>query len=549
MKKILLSLLLLSCTNTFAQEFLVIIDDLVDRKDFFVIQQVGERYIAVVNQSELALLKNRQYTCKTLDENPRNNTYYLLFPKKTPLSKISSVSTILETFYEPSDIEIYRHSMLVRVSERNKDLLFNLDVDLNLIEMEKMHCGPYVPPDPGYLNAQASYNPLIQQLVNSVSEDTLRYFVKYLSSTLKSRSAKIKSNADVSVPWIAKKFREYGCDSVFIQTVPGYPYAPNPIGIRLGEKYPSYKKYFVMGGHCDAVPHEEVNHGADDNATGIAAAIEAARVMRKYNFKYTIVYMGFDGEEIGFVGSAEFAKQAKARGDTILGTLTHDMLGRTAPNADYLRIVYRSNITGGSQFAKIYDQAAKTYTALKYKLSPNTSGSEWSDQAPFWQNGYNAICCIESAYGSNSVNHTIYDTLDAPNGLNDTKFLTECARASIAALAMDTLGGWTSASIMNENIDISLLPKNVSDNGIITMGMQGGKVLISVSGLNIHDHAYICIYDACGRQITTMPLKPDAKSTNVAWENRGNAVSSGLYFVQLFNNGKSVIAKKLVYTR
>ena len=550
MKKLLLSFLFLFCTTSLAQEYLAIIDNLTHAEDFFCIDRVGDRYLIIAGQQELASLRKRQCTIKIFDENPRSNIYYLLFPKNVPTSKITAISTILETFYIPSDIEIYRTSMLVRVTEKNREHLFNLDVDLNLIEFDKMNCTPQVPPKRGYQNSKAVYNPLIQELVDLVSEDTLRYFVRYLTDSIATRSARQPGNADESVPWIASKFREYGCDSVFIQDVPGYQYAPNPVGIRLGKTFPSYSRYFVIGGHCDAVPHEEVNKGADDNATGIAAAIEAARVMSNYNFKYTIVYMGFDAEELGFLGATEFAEQAEARGDTILGTLTHDMLGRTSGSSDYLRIVYRSNLTGGSEMGNLYDQAADTYTNLKYNLSPNTSGSEWSDQAAFWINGYNAICCIESAYGSNSVNHTIDDTLDAPNGLNDTEFLMECAKASIATLAMDTLGGWTGASIIEQNTDIKVSTDINPDKSSLKVVMQGNHVLIIVSP-DTPGPVDICIYNACGRQIKKIPVKNSgAQSTVVVWDsykNTGNRIAKGIYFVQLIKEGKGSATRKFFY--
>ncbi len=551
MKKLLLSFLFLFYTSSFALEYLAIVDNLTQAEDFYCIDRMGDKYLIIANQQELASLKKRQYTCKVFDENPRNNIYYLLFPKNVPTPEITALSTILETFYIPSDIEIYRISMLVRVTEQNRKHLFNLDVDLNLIEFDKMNCTPPIPPRTGYQNSRAAFNPLIQELVDLVSEDTLRSFVRYLSDSISTRSAKKKGNAEESVPWIANKFREYGCDSVYIQAVPDYEYAPNPVGIRLGKTYPSYSRYFVMGGHCDAVPHEDVNKGADDNATGISAAIEAARVMSNYNFNYTIVYMGFNAEEVGLLGSAEFAAQAEERGDTILGTLTHDMLGRTTSDRDYLRIVYRSNITGGSEMGNLYDQAAKTYTNLKYDLSPNTSGSEWSDQAPFWKEGYNAICCIESAYGTNEVNHTIDDTLDAPDGLNDTEFLTECTKASVATLAMDTLGGWTGASLIEPNTNNKISSDINQNKSSLSVVMQGTHVLIKVAGLDSQDPVDICIYNACGKQIKTIPVNNrDAQSTVVVWDSNkstGNRIAKGVYFVQLLKEGKGSVTRKFFY--
>jgi Zn-dependent M28 family amino/carboxypeptidase len=49
--------------------------------------------------------------------------------------------------------------------------------------------------------------------------------------------------------------------------------------------------------------------GANDNASGVAATLEIARVMKKFNFRpgYTIMFLAFGAEELGLLGSRDFA--------------------------------------------------------------------------------------------------------------------------------------------------------------------------------------------------------------------------------------------------
>jgi len=67
--------------------------------------------------------------------------------------------------------------------------------------------------------------------------------------------------------------------------------------------------------------------GANDNASGMAGTIEAARVLSKYKFESSIIYVGLSGEEQGLFGGAGLAKYAKDKGWDIIGILNNDMIG------------------------------------------------------------------------------------------------------------------------------------------------------------------------------------------------------------------------------
>ena len=78
----------------------------------------------------------------------------------------------------------------------------------------------------------------------------------------------------------------------------------------------------------EAQEHASLNSpGANDNATGMAGALEAARVLSNYKFPTSIIYVGLSGEEQGLYGGKHMAKYAKEQGWEIVGVLNNDMIG------------------------------------------------------------------------------------------------------------------------------------------------------------------------------------------------------------------------------
>src|SRR5438046_7591011 len=67
--------------------------------------------------------------------------------------------------------------------------------------------------------------------------------------------------------------------------------------------------------------------GANDDASGTAAVLEMARVMAKYKFDATIVFMTVPGEEQGLLGAVHFAEEAKKSNMGIEAMFTNDIIG------------------------------------------------------------------------------------------------------------------------------------------------------------------------------------------------------------------------------
>ena len=145
--------------------------------------------------------------------------------------------------------------------------------------------------------------------------------------------------------WIKKEFEAISsecnnCLEVFYQKdfvtkqgnrrVPHDAWVVNVVAIQRGTKYPN--RYVIMSGDIDSRASDTMDFtidapGANDNASGMAGTIEAARVLSKYKFDSSIVYVGLSGEEQGLFGGAGLARYAKENNWEIIGVLNNDMIG------------------------------------------------------------------------------------------------------------------------------------------------------------------------------------------------------------------------------
>ncbi|WP_252728142.1 M28 family metallopeptidase [Alteromonas sp. C1M14] len=143
--------------------------------------------------------------------------------------------------------------------------------------------------------------------------------------------------------WIKAEFEKIsadcgGCLEVITvsDTISGQKRIPDPvevvnvIAIQRGTTDPN--RYVIMSGDIDSRVSDVMDYtsdspGANDNATGVAGAIEAARVLSQYSFNGTIVYAALSGEEQGLFGGKILAAKAQKDGWRIKAVLNNDMIG------------------------------------------------------------------------------------------------------------------------------------------------------------------------------------------------------------------------------
>ena len=189
----------------------------------------------------------------------------------------------------------------------------------------------------------------IYEIIDAVSAERIKADVKTLADfgTRNTFSDTISDTRGIGAArrWIKSEFDKISkdcnnCLNVFYQKdlvtkkmsrrVPKDAYVVNVVAIQKGTKYPN--RYVIMSGDIDSrasntMDYETDAPGANDNASGMAGTMEAARVLSKYKFESSIIYVGLSGEEQGLFGGAGLAKYAKDKGWEIIGILNNDMIG------------------------------------------------------------------------------------------------------------------------------------------------------------------------------------------------------------------------------
>ena len=154
---------------------------------------------------------------------------------------------------------------------------------------------------------------------------------------------------------------------------------------------------FIVSAHYDAV----ITHCADDNASGTATVLEAVRILSQYQFKYDIIYIFWDEEEIGMVGSLNFTEHYNKDTIKIIGAITLDMIGyNTSSNMVF-------TIQNNRSFSQVIkDRIVSFSDNYLPSLTPYVQNITYgaSDFSSFWLNGINSTGVSE--YNNNPYYHT-----------------------------------------------------------------------------------------------------------------------------------------------
>jgi len=225
----------------------------------------------------------------------------------------------------------------------------------------------------------------------------------------------------------------------WIQTFIAYPWygstftCYNVIAEQPGQVSPD--EIYIICGHLDSTAGSPWNveytaPGADDNASGSVAVLEAARVLSQYDFDATLRYICFGAEEQGLCGSTYYADQAYAAGDDIRGVINVDMVIWDGHGYDTVWVPYDSQ---SSSLATFLDDFAAEYVPDLTVSTSYDPGFEWSDHSPFWNKGYPALLLIEDSYDDNPHYHSITDLL--ANYEAYWPFGTNVLRAAVGCVA------------------------------------------------------------------------------------------------------------------
>jgi leucyl aminopeptidase len=241
---------------------------------------------------------------------------------------------------------------------------------------------------------------IVQALVNDINADSLEADVIWLQSfgTRFSLAGNHRSVAER----IRKRFIKMGFDKAVLDSfyvnktyrnVTYDQWQYNVIATIEGIVYAD--SLSVIGAHYDDIvtvgdPFSEAP-GANDNASGVASVLEIARVMKKQSFKPqgTIKFIAFGAEEIGLLGSRDFASDPDGFSSKIRFMLNFDMVAYepgSLPASWQVNIIDYDN---SHSLRKEAEQMSVRYTLLQFK-NDNTYFKS-SDSYPFFTNGYKAL--------------------------------------------------------------------------------------------------------------------------------------------------------------
>ena len=255
-----------------------------------------------------------------------------------------------------------------------------------------------------------------------------------------------------------------------VARVPQPTMLTNIVATLKGTQPESANRVYVVSGHYDSMCSSPSDAkcdapGANDDASGTAAVLEMARVMAKYQFDATIVFMTVPGEEQGLLGATHFAEEAKKSNTDIEAMFTNDIIGsslganglhdphtvrvfsegvpsnETPQEATTRRSVGGENDSTSRQLARFIKEVGEQYvTSMKvWMIYRRDRYGRGGDHQPFLERGYAAVRFTEpnENYQHQHQNVRVQDGIqygDLPQ-FDDFNYIADVARVNAAALA------------------------------------------------------------------------------------------------------------------
>ena len=189
------------------------------------------------------------------------------------------------------------------------------------------------------------------------------------------------------------------------------------------------KSSIIFNAHYDSI---EGGLGANDDGSGTVAVLAAAYTLSHFDFKRTVKFVTFSGEEVGLCGSCAYAKEAYERNESILVEINADMVGHDEGS----RTTRITASEDAGWMAEIFRIINNNYsiglTVNRGNINRVHRGLGGSDYAPFLLYGWESICCWEGDHDPNF--HTAQDNLSNVN-ISYLVNMTRIIAASIAQLA------------------------------------------------------------------------------------------------------------------
>ncbi len=364
-----------------------------------------------------------------------------------------------------------------------------------------------------YSQTTINRNADIDKMVKSVSQDSLKnYISKMVAFGTRNTLSDIKSKTKgigAARNWVVSKFTQFAKQSdgrltAYLDTTTFKPDGKrvdqptllgNAVAVLKGTDA-NDKRVYVVSGHLDSRVTDVMNRtsaapGANDDGSGVAGVIEAARIMSQYKFSATIIFVAVSGEEQSLLGSGFMAAKAKQEGWNVDAMLNNDMIGSNNSsetqiidntrlrvfseglpayeldkNAKSIRQFGLENDGKSRQLARYVKEIGERYVdQLEVKLIyRNDRFLRGGDHTPFVENGFTAVRITEM---NENFEHQHQD-LRTENGIRygdlqefmDFEYLRKNTGVNIAVLA-------NLAKAPSAPTDVKIDVKNLSNSSLL----------------------------------------------------------------------------------
>ena len=307
----------------------------------------------------------------------------------------------------------------------------------------------------------AQMNPKVDAIVSEIKSENLKAYVEKMesyhtrvlaSSDLDSDTRGLKAARE----WVTEKMRSFSPQLVVFEDA----YRLQPDGRRVQRELRlanviamlpgKSNRVLIVSGHLDTIAANpetgrfEFNNtdqympGPNDDASGVAAVMECARVLSQYEFDATIYFIAFSGEEAGLIGARLLAGRAKEMGLDIEAVLNNDMIsnvigGNGISDSTSVRVFAPGTRDSSSMaLARYVERIGERYTpSLNIRvINRRDRFGRGGDQTPFTADGYAGVRFTE-AREDYAHQHTVDESIED----SDWDYAAKITRVNAAVLA------------------------------------------------------------------------------------------------------------------
>ncbi len=386
----------------------------------------GKDYVLVIASQTQLDQAGVQY--RILDQNARGAEYFILFmlskDKRVPTDQLENV--LLDD----------GEQVIIRSGFQQAETLAESGVEVKWLGHTPMVLD--VVPTPEASTLAITYDPVIDQMINQVTQSKVDTYVKNLSGvnpvtiggssyTIQTRHTASGTPIEKATQYIYEFMQGKGLTTSYHNWSASEYTGRNVIGEITGTTNPG--EIVLITAHLDDMPSGSLAPGADDNASGSVGVMVGAELLKQQLFRRTVRFVVFTGEEQWLLGAQAYSDMVYQAGQNITAVYNMDMIsydGTGGPDLRlHTRITSNPGYPGDLAIANTFIDVVNTYS-LSSNLTPilDADGITQSDHSAFWNNGYSAILGIEEHDADMTpYYHTTSDTVSTLNMTYFTNFV------------------------------------------------------------------------------------------------------------------------------